>query len=78
MALMIGGLMAVGFSSFGTVPNKEEYKEKFTSPFSAAARGYIDDIVRPQNARWQLCCALKMLQNKKVERPWRKHDNLPL
>lgn len=60
------------------IAKTEEYKEKFTSPFSAAARGYIDDIVRPQNTRWQLCCALKMLQNKKVERPWRKHDNLPL
>jgi propionyl-CoA carboxylase beta chain len=56
----------------------EEYKEKFTSPFAAAGRGYIDDIVRPQNTRWQLCSALSMLANKKVDKPWRKHDNLPL
>jgi propionyl-CoA carboxylase beta chain len=60
------------------IAKTEEYKEKFTSPFSAAARGYIDDIIRPQNTRWQLCCALRMLQNKEVEKPWRKHDNLPL
>ncbi len=55
-----------------------EYKEQFTSPFAAAARGYIDDVVRPQNTRWTLCCALRMLRNKKVDKPWRKHDNLPL
>lgn len=55
-----------------------EYKEKFTSPFVAAARGYIDDVVRAQNTRWQLCCALRILKNKEVTKPWRKHDNLPL
>jgi propionyl-CoA carboxylase beta chain len=56
----------------------KEYKEKFTSPFVAASRGYIDDIIRPQNTRWRLCKALTMLQNKKIDAPWKKHDNLPL
>ncbi len=56
----------------------KEYKEKFTSPFVAASRGYIDDIIRPQNTRWRLCKALTMLQNKKIDTPWKKHDNLPL
>lgn len=55
-----------------------EYQEKFASPFLSAARGYLDDIIRPQNTRWRICIGLKMLRNKKVERPWRKHDNLPL
>lgn len=56
----------------------EEYKDKFTSPFVAAARGYIDDIINPQNTRWKLCSALKILIDKEVTKPWRKHDNLPL
>lgn len=56
----------------------EEYKEKFASPFAAAARGYIDDVIRPQNTRWRLCRSLAILRNKKLENPWKKHDNLPL
>lgn len=56
----------------------EEYKEKFASPFVAASRGFIDDVIRPQNTRWRLCRALTLLRRKKAERPWRKHDNLPL
>ena len=55
-----------------------EYQQKFTTPFAAAARGFIDDVIRPQNTRWRLCRALTLLQNKKVELPWKKHDNLPL
>lgn len=56
----------------------EEYKEKFASPFAAAARGFIDDVIRPQNTRNRICRALTVLAKKKVERPWKKHDNLPL
>ena len=55
-----------------------EYQEKFTNPHIAASRGFIDDIIRPQNTRWRICKALSMLQDKTIERPWRKHDNLPL
>ncbi|MFN7039503.1 MAG: acyl-CoA carboxylase subunit beta [Alphaproteobacteria bacterium] len=55
-----------------------EYQEKFTSPFRAAARGFIDDVIRPQNTRWRICKALTLLKNKKLEKPWKKHDNLPL
>lgn len=56
----------------------EEYVEKFASPFAAAARGFIDEIIRPQNTRWRLCRALNLLRSKKVDTPWKKHDNLPL
>ncbi len=56
----------------------EEYRDAFASPFVAASRGYIDDIIRPQNTRWRLCRSLALLRNKKVENPWKKHDNLPL
>lgn len=54
------------------------YKENITSPFVAASRGYLDDIIRPQNTRPRICKALKLLRSKKVDTPWKKHDNLPL
>jgi propionyl-CoA carboxylase beta chain len=55
-----------------------EYIDKFASPFAAAARGFIDEVIRPQNTRWRICRALTLLRNKQVETPWKKHDNLPL
>ena len=56
----------------------EEYKQKFANPFVAASRGYIDDVIRPENTRMHICRSLDMLANKTLENPWRKHDNLPL
>ena len=56
----------------------QEYKDTITSPFVAASRGYLDDIIKPQNTRWRICKALKYLRNKKSNVPWKKHDNLPL
>ena len=55
-----------------------EYQEKFTNPYIAASRGFIDDVIRPQNTRWRICKSLSILTNKRAERPWKKHDNLPL
>jgi propionyl-CoA carboxylase beta chain len=55
-----------------------EYKETVTSPFIGASRGYLDDIITPQNTRWRICRSLNLLRNKKVNKPWKKHDNLPL
>ncbi len=56
----------------------EDYRKTFASPFVAASRGYIDDIIRPQNTRFRICKALSVLRSKKLENPWKKHDNLPL
>jgi propionyl-CoA carboxylase beta chain len=56
----------------------EEYREKFASPFVAASRGYLDDIIRPQSTRARICRALALLEHKRLENPWKKHDNLPL
>ena len=55
-----------------------EYKQKFSNPLFAASRGYIDDIIRPYNTRQRLCSAFALLERKKIERLWKKHDNLPL
>lgn len=56
----------------------QEYRTKISSPFFAASQGYIDDIIKPQNTRWKLCASLNFLRNKKVDKPWRKHGNIPL
>jgi len=56
----------------------EEYREKFANPFIAAGRGYIDDVIAPHATRKRICRSLSMLRDKKLENPWRKHDNIPL
>ncbi len=56
----------------------EEYAERFASPYVAASRGYVDDIIMPKNTRWRLIEALDTLAGKRTVRPDRKHGNLPL
>jgi propionyl-CoA carboxylase beta chain len=55
-----------------------DYKARFANPYSAAERGYIDDVIEPSQTRPKLCQALEMLQTKRVEGPKRKHGNIPL
>jgi propionyl-CoA carboxylase beta chain len=55
-----------------------EYEERFLSPFIAAERGYIDDVIMPHATRPRIARALAMLRGKTVELPGRKHDNLPV
>ncbi len=54
------------------------YEERFLSPFVAAERGYIDEVIMPHSTRPRIARALRMLRNKSLENPWRKHDNIPL
>jgi propionyl-CoA carboxylase beta chain len=56
----------------------EEYREKFANPFVAGARGFIDDVIMPRRTRRRLCRAFAMLRSKRLENPWKKHDNIPL
>ncbi len=56
----------------------KEYEDQFLSPFAAAERGYIDDVIMPHATRRRICRALAMLRGKQVEWPARKHDNLPV
>ncbi len=57
---------------------KDEYNDLFCNPYNAASYGYIDDVIEPRNTRFRVCRALEALAGKKVEKPIRKHDNLPL
>ncbi|OYW67219.1 MAG: methylmalonyl-CoA carboxyltransferase [Bosea sp. 12-68-7] len=56
----------------------KEYEDRFMSPFVAAERGYVDEVILPHSTRRRIARALAMLRTKSVERPWRKHDNIPL
>ncbi|WP_411895559.1 acyl-CoA carboxylase subunit beta [Winogradskyella sp. A2] len=55
-----------------------EYAELFANPYSAAERGYIDEVILPKNTRRKLIKAFNMLENKEVNKPKRKHGNIPL
>ena len=56
----------------------KEYETRFANPFISAERGYIDEVILPRNTRWRIARALNMLREKRAERPWRKHSNIPL
>src|SRR3954449_6808868 len=55
-----------------------DYKAQFANPYTAAERGYIDDVIVPHETRPRLIKALETLKTKRVERPKRKHGNIPL
>jgi len=55
-----------------------EYEDRFLSPFVAAERGYIDEVIMPHATRKRIARGLAMLRGKTVELPARKHDNVPL
>ena len=54
------------------------YEGRFLSPFVAAERGYIDDVIMPHSTRRRVSRSLRLLRNKQLENPWKKHDNIPL
>lgn len=56
----------------------EEYREKFSNPYIAAARGYVDDVIEPATTRIRLISALEILSSKRENRPSKKHGNIPL
>jgi len=55
-----------------------EYRKKFANPYIAAERGYIDEIIEPQETRLKLIRSLEMLENKVDSNPRKKHGNIPL
>jgi acetyl-CoA carboxylase carboxyltransferase component len=56
----------------------DEYRNEFSNPYVAASRGYIDDVILPEECRQKLILALESLQQKKAVTPARKHGNIPL
>lgn len=57
---------------------EQEYADRFANPYSATERGFIDEVILPRNTRRKLIKAFAMLEGKEVNRPKRKHGNIPL
>ncbi|MGB0176265.1 MAG: acyl-CoA carboxylase subunit beta [Owenweeksia sp.] len=57
---------------------EQEYARIFANPYRAAARGYVDEVIRPEQTREKLIRAFKMLENKADKLPKKKHGNIPL
>ena len=56
----------------------QDYKDEFATPYKAAERGYVDDVIEPSHSRVRLVDALEMLSTKREQRPSKKHGNIPL
>jgi acetyl-CoA carboxylase carboxyltransferase component len=56
----------------------EDYKARFANPYVAAERGFLDDVIEPQDTRPTLIRSLHLLKDKRIERPDRRHGNIPL
>lgn len=60
------------------IEKEDEYNEMFANPYKAANRGYIDEVIRPEQTRERLIRGFKMLENKAEVLPKKKHGNIPL
>ncbi len=58
--------------------NIKNYEERFSNPYMAASRGYIDEIIMPSDTRIKVVNSFRLLRSKNLENPWKKHDNIPL
>ena len=56
----------------------EEYRERFANPYTAAERGYVDEVIEPRRTRPVLIDALETALTKVEPKPRRKHGNIPL
>jgi len=56
----------------------DEYREEFANPYTAADRGFVDDVIEPAETRARLVDDLHMLKGKRSEQPAKKHGNIPI
>ena len=56
----------------------KDYEDRFANPFVAAEKGFIDEVIMPHSTRRRICRAFASLRTKKLQNPWKKHDNIPL
>jgi len=57
---------------------KKEYEDRFLNPYVAASRGYVNEVIKPEETRERLLAALKSLKHKKTAPIKKKHGNIPL
>ena len=55
-----------------------DYEDRFANPFVAAERGFIDEVIQPKSTRKRVARAFASLRGKRLQTPWKKHDNIPL
>jgi propionyl-CoA carboxylase beta chain len=55
-----------------------DYRQKFSSPYTAASMGTVDDVIEPAETRAKVIAALAALKDKQIPRPPRKHGNMPV
>jgi len=67
-----------GLSPEEIAEKTREYEDRFANPFVAASKGFIDEVIYPHSTRRRIALGLRKLRNKRLENPWKKHDNLPL
>ncbi|GIT90546.1 propionyl-CoA carboxylase beta chain [Jannaschia pagri] len=56
----------------------KDYEDRFANPFVAAEKGFIDEVIQPQSTRRRVARAFASLRHKRQEKPWRKHNTIPL
>ncbi|MEM0923796.1 MAG: acyl-CoA carboxylase subunit beta, partial [Pseudomonadota bacterium] len=61
-----------------TAAHTKDYEDRFANPFVAAERGFVDEVIMPLNPRRPTARALAARRAKRLENPWKKHDNIPL
>ncbi|MGN1170208.1 MAG: carboxyl transferase domain-containing protein, partial [Lachnospiraceae bacterium] len=57
---------------------KKEYEDRFLNPYVAAARGYVNEVIKPEETRLCILKGLRGLEGKKATNPKKKHGNIPL
>lgn len=73
------GAVEIIFSGSSDIEARvKEYETKFANPIIAAKRGFLDDVIVPHTTRTRICQDLEVLKTKRLENPWKKHDNIPL
>jgi propionyl-CoA carboxylase beta chain len=77
------GAVEILYRSEGEDPEKiaqrtRDYEDRFANPFVTAERGFIDEVILPHSTRRRVARAFASLRNKKLQNPWKKHDNIPL
>jgi propionyl-CoA carboxylase beta chain len=72
------GAVEIIFRGKNVEDNTAEYQFKFANPLGAAEKGYVDDIIMPEDTRRMIINDLEVLKNKSREQPKRKHSNMPL
>ena len=72
------GAVEIIFRGKNVEAETDNYNHQFANPLKAAERGYVDDIIMPEDTRSIISNDLRILENKAVYQPRRKHSNLPL